>query len=314
MRTQIVSILIASVLSAACAAAPDSDTSDDELRDACTNSPKPVSWMNIHTSTFDGLKVRIGTMGEGSKGDVLYLHGFADRIDNHRPLFESLTKQGLRVIAFDYPSHGETCGPSLDRYSFTELAKLAGQVERENAKRGPLYLAGWSTGGLLAVRIAQGLDADFSRPIAKMALFAPGVDVRFVTSVSESTLTRNPNPPHVAGPSPTSPLKRPVFASALKLNSELAKVHTLPAGLPVLTFVGGEDADVYADTKGVSKWARTQASRGAESRLVECAGGMHELDNEKEPMGGDVREATAAFLAGGDVSRAMPGRACKEAE
>jgi pimeloyl-ACP methyl ester carboxylesterase len=207
-------------------------------------------------------------MGEGTKGDVLYLHGFSDRIDNHRPLFESLTKQGLRVIAFDYPSHGETCGPSLDRYSFTDLAKLAGQVERENAMRGPLYLAGWSTGGLLAVRIAQGLDADFSRPIAKMALFAPGVDVRFVTSVSESTLTRNPNPPHVAAPSPTSPLKRPVFASALKLNSELAKVHTLPAGLPVLTFVGGEDADVYADTKGVSKWARTQAMRGAESRLV----------------------------------------------
>src|SRR4029078_7108019 len=138
-----------------------------------------------------GLTVRVGTMGSGRAGDVLYLHGFADRFDNHKPLFDRFVAEGLRVISFDLPSHGETCGASLDLFDFTELAELAMRVERDYAGSGPLTVAGWSTGGLIAVRIAQGITRNtFSRPIAKMALFAPGVDVKPVIAVSHATAAR----------------------------------------------------------------------------------------------------------------------------
>jgi alpha-beta hydrolase superfamily lysophospholipase len=274
----------------------------DLISDSCPETPVAVSWMQTETLAVDNLKVRVGTMGEGAKGDVLFLHGFADRFDNHEPLFRRFVEAGLRVIAFDYPSHGETCGTSLNAYDFSDLADLAGRVERTKTRNAPLYLSGWSTGGLLSVRMAQGISPDaLSRPISGMALFAPGVDVRTVLSVSEETLTRNTHPPHVAPPSPSSPAFRPLFAAALLINEQLSGA-TVPATIPTLVVSGGETEDRYVVTRGVVSWAEAQRADGGTITGLSCAGGYHELDNEPEPMGQSVRDAAATFLASGGAS------------
>lgn len=289
-------------LIACSSSAPEEESGQSEdalIADSCPTTPANPSWITTETMTFDGgnSKIRVGTMGRGDKGDVLYLHGFADRFDNHQPLFEELTRQGLRVITFDYPSHGESCGTSINWFGFAELADLAGRIETAKRGRGPLYLAGWSTGGLLAVRMAQGVGSSLSRPIAGMALFAPGVDVRTVLSVSESTLTRNRSAPHAGPPSPSSPAFRPLFATALLTNSFAASAQ-LSANIPTLVITGGQTEDEYVDTAGVEAWTTSQRNGGAEMFGLSCAGGYHELDNEPEPMGGAVREAAARFLAG----------------
>lgn len=80
------------------------------------------------------LKLRVGELRPNGSpvGDVLYLHGFADRLDNHGPLFEAWTTAGLRVTSFDLPSHGENSGirNKIDLYSFDELTALNKHVER----------------------------------------------------------------------------------------------------------------------------------------------------------------------------------------
>lgn len=246
----------------------------------------------------DGLKVRVGTVGDGGRGDVLYLHGYADRLDNHYPLFDAFVAEGLRVISFDYPSHGETVGRPLNEYTFEKLAALAGRVEREEAPTGNLYLAGWSTGGLLAVRLAQGLLRDaLSRPIAGMALFAPGVAVRVVKVVSEATLTRNPKPPHIAEPKPRTTAETAPFPLVLAANATLAGAQQLPSSIPSLVIVGGDKEDKYANTGGVMKWVKAQRRGGAQIVGLQCSGAFHELDNEPDPMGRIVRDAAARFLS-----------------
>jgi alpha-beta hydrolase superfamily lysophospholipase len=310
-------LLLTGAVLTACASPPaddDSGAADSALtEDACPTAPLAPSWMKTETVDLDdGLHVRIGTMGTGSKGDVLFLEGFADRFDNHRPLFEQFVGEGLRVIAFDYPSQGETCGRSLDRYGFADLAELAGKVERLKAGSGPLYLSGWSTGGLLAVRIAQGIRPNaLSRPLAGMALFAPGVDVRTVVAVSQETLTHNPTPPHVAPPKPSSPAFRPVFAAALVVNSKLSEAETLPPKVPTLVMTGGELEDRYVNTDGVIAWTEAQRDVGADTTGLQCAGGFHELDNEPAGIGDVVRGASAKFLASGGSAKPAASGSCK---
>ena len=91
------------------------------------------------------------------EADMLFLIGFGDRADNHGPLFNLMNEQGIRVISFDYPSHGESQCSNINLESFTSLSFLAQEIEektRENINR-PLFLSGWSTGGLLALRMIQ---------------------------------------------------------------------------------------------------------------------------------------------------------------
>jgi alpha-beta hydrolase superfamily lysophospholipase len=296
--------------SAPVAPAETTTTTDPLVRsDECPAQASSPSWIRTRTLVTDGAKLRIGSIGGGARGDVLYLHGFADRFDNHRPLLDAFVASGLRVITFDYPSHGESCGDTIGTFGFTGLANLAGKVVAElgDASK-PLYLAGWSTGGLLAVRMAQGVGSTLDREIAAMALFAPGVDVQTfspatnpVSGVTNATLTRNPNPPHAGPPKPSWVGAVPAFATELLTNEQLSGAQ-LPSRIPTLVIVGGDREDRYADTRGIVAWTERQDAGGASMHGLRCAGGYHELDNEPEPMGRAVRSAAATFLASGGAS------------
>lgn len=237
------------------------------------------------------------------KGDVLYLMGLADRIDNHAPLFSAWTSQGYRVVTFDYPGQGES-GGSLNHFDFSELANLATRVidteYREDDAR-PLIIAGWSTGGLLAIRMAQ--VESFPKPRRRpqhMVLFAPGISVRPIVGelqlITWESLTSNVNAPGYGKPmKPMSPLEVPMFAARLFATSLLSRVGSFPKDIPTLVLLGGEDEDVYAKTSKVKEWVSKRRGDGANVVGVQCPGMKHQLDNEIAPFGDAVRRLAATF-------------------
>lgn len=273
-----------------------------------------VPSMRIERFAADGGNVwlRVGIMDPEAtpRADILYLHGYSDRFDNHLPLFEVWRSMGLRVIAFDYPSHGETCGRGLDRYRINGLAKLVSEVEAHTrpARERPLLVAGWSTGGLVAVRMLQSPEiGTFSRPVAGAMLITPGVDVRlFVgdkTRITRETLTSDPDPPHRGDISPSSPICTPLFSGDLVRNAAISRREAYPS-VPTVVLTGGIDADVYARTRGVVSWVDGRQAEGKPVFGLGCPEGKHELDNESAPMRDEVRAGAASFarwvLAGGE--------------
>ncbi len=265
------------------------------------------------------LSVRVGVQEPDSTpiGDILYFTGFGDRLDNHGPLFDEWVASGFRVISFDYPSHGETSGTPLDFFTFGRLAELATQVEKATRQDNtrPLIVSGWSTGGLLAVRMVQGSSLPhFDRPVAGLILFAPGISVDTIVGtptwhywfgeITDATLTHNPDPPHKGEPQPKSPISLSsfVFAGFLKINSWLSQYEKFP-NLPTLIFVAGDKGDVYADSQNLKDWIAMQDSKnGANITMVDEPGARHEIDNETAQYGGPQSRQMAAEFAKSIVS------------
>lgn len=249
------------------------------------------------------IRTIIQTPAEGikTKADMLFLIGFGDRADNHGPLYKLMNEQGIRVISFDYPTHGESRCSHIDYEGFTSLSFMAQEIEektREDINR-PLFLSGWSTGGLLALRMVQ-QNFLAERFIKGIVLITPGVSVyTFVGGdgvIREKTLSQNPNPPHVAPPKPVSPFLTPVFASTIKLNAAIGRNARLPFYTPILVLVAGEKLDKYVKTPVLKKWI--QNSRGSKDNLLafQCENSMHEMDNEINPIGPTVRNLIKDFV------------------
>jgi alpha-beta hydrolase superfamily lysophospholipase len=235
---------------------------------------------------------------QAPSADVLFLPGFSDRADNHAPLFSQLTNSGFRVISFDYPSHGKTDCWSLATHNMLSLEGLAQIVllSPEITSDSPLYLVGWSTGGLLAYRMLQRGQPSF-RHVKGAVLLAPGLSVYKIPGdmgiVTMDSLLSNPNPPHLGDISPGSPLAFPLFSLDLISTSVLARLESVPEQ-PVMMILGDDVADVYANTPKIKKWFRS--ARSAKFTGFQCAGAKHELDNEIEPIGQTVRNLILNFL------------------
>lgn len=62
-------------------------------------------------------KIRMGYYPEQGvfKGNILYYEGLGDSMLNHAPLFEKLSQNGYRVIAFDYMGQGGSSGKWIER-------------------------------------------------------------------------------------------------------------------------------------------------------------------------------------------------------
>lgn len=271
--------------------------------------------------------LRIAVLGAGAtasanstsspKGDVLFLHGFGDRLDNHGPLFREWSRRGFRVISFDLPSHGESSCDRLNLFTEKKILEIAALVEkttRDSSSR-PLLLAGWSMGGLLATRAAQ-TNVFKERPLKGVVLLAPQIALPgriggdgFIRS---STWTRSPRPPHEGEITPKSMHYTPIFAGHIANAATVAQTEPWPAGLPMLILVGGDREDLYVNTSQVKKWALAQKFAGKSMMTAQCAGAFHELDNEPDPVGTSVRSASADFLSSLVDGRTPepPGKGC----
>jgi len=266
----------------------------------------------VHSGRHTKVRLHVGVYPATGPtvGDILFLTGFADRQDNHGPLFQEWNRRGFRVISFDYPSHGQTTGSSLNSYTFSRLAGLVQSVELETLEdpNRPLILAGWSTGGLLATRIVQTSNLPQpSRPVRALILFAPGISVRNIVGefslwypfgkVTKETLSHDENPPHHGEIEPKSPGSTFMFAVYLKVNSWLSQWQKVPKTLPILAFLGGDDSDVYADTENVREWIDWQKSSGGQITKVENPGARHEIDNETSDFGGPSSRLSSGQFA-----------------
>jgi alpha-beta hydrolase superfamily lysophospholipase len=267
------------------------------------------------------ISVRIGTQEPNSGkilGDIIYAHGFSDRLDNHGPLFEAWNEAGFRVIALDLPGHGENKGNwnNINMWSMLDFANLIALVEKKTASQDqsrPLILAGWSTGGLVVTRMLQSkLMPKLTRKVAGLILFAPGIAVRkpwdladktpdyargVIGHVTTKSLTHDPKPPHNGPIFPRSPVVQAAFGAMLITNSLLSQKENLPSDLPVLILTAGDKEDLYADEARVKQWIASQKPRMSKLVHIDCAQGRHELDNELEPMGETVRQAAAVFAS-----------------
>ena len=236
--------------------------------------------------------------------DVLFLHGHADRLDNHMALFAAWQHSGARVIALDWPSHGGSQVGPLDIYASDDLIALVQLVERATLQdpQRPLVLAGWSYGGLMATRLVQQSTAlqGLSRRPAGLLLLAPGVVVQpFVGGdgiARVETLMHAPYATLAGPPSPASPLLNPVFALRTLVLAELAQQALLPRDIPVQVIVGDAHNDWYVNTGGIIDWSRRQQAAGVPLQLLQCADARHALDNEPWPLGQRVRELGVAFV------------------
>ena len=235
------------------------------------------------------------------KADMLFLIGFGDRADNHMPLFDLMKDQGIRVISFDYPTHGESQCSHINLESFTSLSFMAQEIEgktREDLNR-PLFLAGWSAGGLLAIRmIQQNFLAE--RFIKGVILITPSISMyTFVGGdgiIRDKTLLQDPNPPHFGLHKPKSPFFTPVFATTMKLNAALARQSQLPFHMPVLVMVAGEKLDKYVRTPLLKKWIKKSRVSKNNLQAFQCENSMHEMDNEINPIGPTVRNLIKDFV------------------
>jgi alpha-beta hydrolase superfamily lysophospholipase len=257
--------------------------------------------MNTSQECYIRTVIQSPDNGMKTKADLLFFIGFGDRADNHGPLFKLMTEQGIRVISFDYPTHGKSRCSHLDYETFTSLSDMAQEIEektREDVNR-PLFVSGWSTGGLLAIRMIQN-NFLAERFVQGLILIAPGVSVyTFVGGdgiIRERTLLQNPTPPHNGPPSPVSPFLTPVFAVNLKLNSQLARESHLPNFIPTLVLVAGEKLDKYVKTPVLKEWIKKERMTKSNLTAFQCENSMHEMDNEIGTIGPTVRNLIKDFI------------------
>lgn len=249
--------------------------------------------------------MRVGIMAPARPlADIIFIHGHADRLDNHGPLFSAWAEAGYRVVSFDLPSHGESQILPIDLYSFEDLFALVRLVDKttlEEPER-PLFIAGWSFGGLVATRLAQQetMLTSLSRTPQGLILLAPAVAVYpFPGGDGISrlrTLSNNPDPPVAGPPSPAAPMQNPVFAVRLLVEAQLAQQAALPAWLPVLVLAADDNADWYVNEPAVLAWTGGQRLSGADIRTFQCPEAKHALDNEPYPIGPTVRQIAVDFV------------------
>ncbi|NBW81553.1 alpha/beta fold hydrolase [bacterium] len=210
------------------------------------------------------------------------------------------------VIGFDYPGQGKTSGSGLNSAKFSDLSEIAKVVlDSYVLSDEPVSLLGWSTGGLLAVRIAQerfnpqsGFSSFSNRKIEGLMLIAPGVAVYPLVGdfgvVTAKSLSRSDD--FSGSISPKSPLLFPLFSGGLLANSLKAQNQGLPAGLPVLTFVAGDKSDKYANTVQIKRWLSSDDNSSSRRLSYQCASGYHALHHEPEGISQQLTSAISLFL------------------
>jgi alpha-beta hydrolase superfamily lysophospholipase len=275
-------------------------------------SARPGSTGEYTETRLPGHEVRAGEPGSFRVGlwtsqapvaDLVFLHGHADRIDNHKVLFTTWAQAGLNVIAADLPSHGNTTVRSIDAWSSADLAAVVAVLERRyGTPQRPLILAGWSFGGLATVRTLQAPDRleELSRRPSAAVLLTPAVDPLPLTGgdgiARRRTLTHDVDPA-AAPPRPASPLQNPVFAVRLLADAWASRAADLPRDIPTLVVASDPADDVYVNAAGLVAWAGQQRAHGGTVKLLACSGARHAVELEPWPTGPTVRDATVRFLA-----------------
>ncbi len=288
----------------------------------------PPAW-TLHEGT-DGLPVTIGNpltkktiylrtgvyLETGAlKLCALYLEGLGDSIANQEPLFRHLSSRGVRTIAFDYPGQGGSEG-TMNQTAIlnptrrpNQIAACADQAWKRHAGGCPNakpLVVGWSTGGIAGYAMAakgQALGVILFAPALAphtligeaavhpewLAALKPVITVETLTHATYAS----GEDPHVEPIRVDNPFKVPLFASELLSSAAAASLKKVPASVPGLVFLGGDDT--YVKSASVEQTVR---KRAAHFRLKLLEGARHEIANERPETTSVVYSEITAFLAG----------------
>lgn len=255
------------------------------------------------------------------KGCVLYLEGLADSVSNQSPLFAQLSRNGYRVIFFDYMGQGGSDGSMNNSRIVSALSptlqipvqgkwvwdRYAGVKENGvDCSASKKMVLGWSTGGLAAYELAHEGWAQ------AVVLISPGLHVKtFIGEsatnralmlkgaqvITERTLTRNTFAggvdPHIDPIRPVSPALIPIFATNLLYSSTRSRSWEIPREVAGLAFLSSEK-DTYVNSPAISATLRERAPHFEQVHYAE--GALHELQNEMPEVSEDLRSRTVEFL------------------
>jgi alpha-beta hydrolase superfamily lysophospholipase len=230
------------------------------------------------------------------RGNILYMEGFADSMLNHQSLFQALTRQGFRLISFDYPGQGGSEG-SMNMSSIPRIQELGRQIWDRFARRdGPQMRTwmGWSTGGLAAY-----LEAS-KEGVERVILIAPGIHIHPIVGrrgkVTPDTLTSHQNKrlpdPHLEPPFPTAPARFPRFAASILKNSLVSQQREISSGISGLVLLSGPE-DRYVRGAATRK---TLQRRAPHFTVLTFEAALHEIHNEVEPIAAEAQEMILEFL------------------
>lgn len=197
---------------------------------------------------------------------VLLLHGASGNPDDVRPLAADLSAHGAEVLTPLWPAHGRG-DEALGGIRFQDLQGRA--LEAFDALSGdgslPVFVAGLSLGGVMAVRVAT------RRPVRGLILLAPAF-VPFVGRRILSVIPKFLTDPRAAGIQVRwqQEVRRGIEAT----RSEIPKLH-----VPLLCVHSREDASV--SWKG-SKLVVDQAE-STRKRLVLVEGQGHVITRGPDP-------------------------------
>jgi acylglycerol lipase len=126
--------------------------------------------LSISTMTVrDGTSLSYRSWGDEGRATILLLHGVMSHSEWLAPIAERLAPRRLRVIAPDRRGSGLSSGPRGDAPSAKALLDDVLAILEKERRPGPLFLAGWCWGGVLAINLATELDA------SGVILLAPGL-------------------------------------------------------------------------------------------------------------------------------------------
>jgi esterase/lipase len=121
----------------------------------------------------------------GGSSRVLILHGFSSSARNFAHLIEALRREGVEVIAFDAPAHGDSEGKTIHSLRYRKL------IQSIRATWGPIdgYIA-HSFGGL---SLSLALDEQPPQTADRVVLIAPATETRSALQQLQATLQLSPN-------------------------------------------------------------------------------------------------------------------------
>lgn len=266
-----------------------------------------------HKRLLATVKIKVGVLNaRNPKANVIYLHGFADTMDNHETLLRKFRDSNLNVIAYDFPGHGSSEG-HIWAWDLKEVAMIINTIMKDSNvhfDRGlPVILAGWSTGATMAIRIMQNESiskASWKTQVLPNAhvigliLYAPSVPANMTVGdslifPSIDTLTRN-KACIKNDPQPTTTLGAGEFVASLKFQSEMARSGfvNLPKDLPILTIVAGDD-DMYTTSGNTVKFVKAQAKQGVEIVGFQCTDSYHAIDCEPSGIAEESTDLAVNF-------------------
>ncbi|HUW78550.1 MAG TPA: alpha/beta fold hydrolase [Candidatus Nanopelagicaceae bacterium] len=244
-------------------------------------------------------------LAEGGRTGVLMLHGFTGSPASVLPWAEFLARSGYSVIAPRLPGHG-TDWPEMNKTTWQDwYAEAEKGLQALAEQTDLLFIAGFSMGGALGVRLAERYPELISGLIlVNPALKDPHGLIRRASALRFFRKTLKPSASDISKPNPPvhgyaeTPLKALHSLSLLlrDISPRMAKIET-----PILLFRSLQDHVVPAS----SSEAILHEAKSLEKNLVLLENSFHvaTLDYDAEI----IHQESLAFIKRGEAKHSQNG-------